>query len=649
MKLNFSPDEEPGFLATRDRLLDRFGAWLGDEHGATPDDADEVAGNAALALDWKWAYADGELGTWRPDDVTGFLLDWCPRKLSVSQSDCVTIPAALGSFMEFLDDQSLLANGSAPLRRLTGTVAEVADEFVAAMGDPSKFGMAKSLFGVAMAEGVDLADPEQLEGWMQRLNDRPEEERRRLLPGPPGLPPAPGPSLPPIAPPDHDSVAESKAAAPILEMFRDLAGFVGGGRKLTQKGNPTLADARALVELLDTGDVVDETIGDRTFRTTTADDLPRLRLIFAWAKKAGVVRVVHGKVIATKRGTALGDDPGASFDRVVDALLAIGPLSSQRFGDRWMAWPDVNAFLDGLSVVLLAAPYAAQGPVATDDIAGMAAEAVLEAFEFPYLDDGQVGGRIGTDVIDIVDAFELAGVVRRLEAKDVDLDLGVRRRRRLGGAVELTPAGIVTAGRLLAEAGFGVPVAGRFADASAVELLTATDAEDLDVLCAELEVWCRRRRPEEAVAELAEAARALDDPALRNLALAAMSDIGAEVAEPFVRGLVADAATRGFALCWLVDEEREDPSALFDAADPYPFVDVLAHRLVTIGPEGFLGTLALYGNHERQIEVIGQLWRAPSTATEPVLAAIGGLHGSKPVVKAARKALFKRRSSRSGG
>ncbi len=74
------------------------------------------------------------------------------------------------------------------------------------------------------------------------------------------------------------------------------------------------------------------------------------------------------------------------------------------------------------------------------------------------------------------------------------------------------------------------------------------------------------------------------------------------------------------------------------------FVDVLANRMVTAGPEGLCETLALAGNHDGQIDVINRLWRSPSTATDAVLAGIGELHPTKVVAKAARKALFKRRT-----
>jgi hypothetical protein len=644
MPLVFGPDDEDGFASAKASLLDRFEDWLGDHHEAPH----QVAAEAGLALDWKWGYGDGDLGRWTRSDIGEFLLDWCPRKLSVAQAECATIPASLASFTAFLGHEGLLAPGSSAVDELARAAVDITHDFVEAMGDVSNFGLAKSLFASAEADGIDMADPDALQEWIAEFNARPEEDRRRVIPDTALAAPGPRrtavkPAMPPVVPPDDAEVAVSRAAAPILAKFAALADFVDAGRKLTQTGNFTLADARALVELLDTGDVMDPKIGNRTFRTTSAADLVGLRQVFVWAKKAGVVRVAHGRVHATKKGLAIAKDPAAFFDRAVDALLAVGPLASQRVVDGWLAWPEVTELLDRFSVVLLSGPYVAQRPLPLEDLCDAATDAVLTAFEFPRSTDDDVARRVVVDVVDMVDALELAGMVRRIDAVDGD-DAELIGRRRLGGSVELTAAGVTTTRRLLVDAGYEAPTAGRFTDASATELFLGTDFDDFTVLSAEIQAWRRRRSPEQAAGELADAVRALPDPALRNLALAVMGDIDLEVAGPEVRSLASDPATRGFALCWLVDHGLEGPSALFDPDDLSWFVDVLAQRVVTRGPEGLSDTLALAGGHDRQVAVIGGLWRMPSTATEFVLAAIGEMHPVKSVAKTGRKALFQRRS-----
>lgn len=322
--------------------------------------------------------------------------------------------------------------------------------------------------------------------------------------------------------------------------------------------------------------------------------------------------------------------------------MAAGPLSSQRLPDRWGAWPDVDALLDRLAPHLLTGPYVVQCPVPIDELAGLAADAVLAAFAFPSLGHDDVQRRVSIDVTDMIDALALAGVVERSGLDQASFDeVG---RRRLGGLVSLTPAGVVTVRRLLEDAGYDAPVAGRLAEATATELLMGTDGCGFAGFWSELQAWRRRRSPGDALRELAAAAGGLDDPALRNLALAAMADIGGPAAEAEVRALAGRPEVRGAALCWLVDQGHEAHEALFVPAEPGPFVDVLAHRLVKGGPEAMVATLALAGTHEAQIALLATLWRSPSPATEAVLVALGDTHLSKAVAKAARKAAFQRRS-----
>lgn len=445
MGMMFGPNDEDAFLATRAALLDRFGRWLRDQQQTPEQHAAEMAGDAGLALDWKWSYFDGHLGTWRTRDVHEFLLEWCPRKLSVSQADCLSIPGSLVAFSAFLHAEGLLSPGSSSLAALAETAAALAEEFVAAMGDASNFGLAKSLFSAASADGVDMSDPDRVQTWMAEFNARPEQERRRVIPDSALAAPT-RPVLPPVTLPGDAEVAASQAAAPILETFVRFASFVGAGRKLTQTGNLTLADARALVDLLGTGDAIDERIGDRTFKTRSAAELPRLGQIVAWARKAGVVRVAHGRVIATKAGLAMAGDPAAFFDRAVDALLAIGPLTSQRDPNRWLAWPEVNELLDRFALHLLAGPYVAQRPVPIGDLASVAAGAVLDVFEFASLGDDDVARRVGNDVVDVIDALELAGMVRRSGITEEPATKVIGRLRQ-GGCVELTAAGMATTQR----------------------------------------------------------------------------------------------------------------------------------------------------------------------------------------------------------
>ncbi len=108
--------------------------------------------------------------------------------------------------------------------------------------------------------------------------------------------------------------------------LRGLTRWVGTGRGLTQTGRIRLADAKGLVELLQTGDMIDRKTGDRVFRTTTSDELPGLTLAVSWAKAAGLVRVVKGRLVPVKKGQALLDRPLDLWDRAFDAFPSLGAV-----------------------------------------------------------------------------------------------------------------------------------------------------------------------------------------------------------------------------------------------------------------------------------------------------------------------------------
>lgn len=64
--------------------------------------------------------------------------------------------------------------------------------------------------------------------------------------------------------------------------------------KLTQAGQVTMAGARHLVGLLDTGDEMDQIIGARVFGMRSSAELPHRAAVLAWAKAVGLVGVVRG-------------------------------------------------------------------------------------------------------------------------------------------------------------------------------------------------------------------------------------------------------------------------------------------------------------------------------------------------------------------
>ncbi|MFN2504173.1 MAG: hypothetical protein ABR540_08080, partial [Acidimicrobiales bacterium] len=81
--MRFGVEDEAAFQSRCDELLEDYAGWLQRQQ---PRGAD--AGDARVALGWKWGYAGGDLATWTVEDLDEFLLEWCPRKLSMPPEEC---------------------------------------------------------------------------------------------------------------------------------------------------------------------------------------------------------------------------------------------------------------------------------------------------------------------------------------------------------------------------------------------------------------------------------------------------------------------------------------------------------------------------------------------------------------------------------
>lgn len=131
---------------------------------------------------------------------------------------------------------------------------------------------------------------------------------------------------------DMDAAATS---ARRLRQVTALTRWAGSGHKLTQTGQLTMADARHLVGLLDTGDQIDPTIGERVFHTRSSADLSGLTTVLAWARATGLVRVIGGRLVAVKKNQRLLEQPTAlwavmfaAFDRLAPVICPSGWYAS---------------------------------------------------------------------------------------------------------------------------------------------------------------------------------------------------------------------------------------------------------------------------------------------------------------------------------
>ncbi len=108
-------------------------------------------------------------------------------------------------------------------------------------------------------------------------------------------------------------------AAPAVRRMRVFADWVGAGRPLTQTGRLRRADALALVDLLETGDVLDP-----RFPIHSSGELHWLNLWIEWAKACRLVRVVHGRIVPVGKNAGLLDRPLVLVARILEALPRLG-------------------------------------------------------------------------------------------------------------------------------------------------------------------------------------------------------------------------------------------------------------------------------------------------------------------------------------
>ncbi len=608
MRTRFGVDDEEAFFATRDALVE---SYLGAVEG--PEDPPDGF-VASTMLDYKWGYGDGHITRWRRVDIEDLLLGFFPRKVTLDEEDLLHVVPDAADFLSFLDRQGLLRGD--PLPDLQATARGFVPAFVDAMSDPANFGMAKGLFGQLDTEGVDIEDEAAVQHWLDDPDTRLDTESDESF-GSDGIEPA---AFPPIdLPPRAELEVAARASAPLARLTA-FAKSVGGGRKLTQKGYLTLADARELVTSLGTGDTLDGRIGEHVFRTRSSAELPVLDHTFRWARAAGFVKVRHRRVSTTKRGDALGSDPLQDWGLASDGLVKLESAGTGEDPRTFLGWDDAVRWLaEWLPVAL----YGGSGLAADrlQEIVWNSIEADYLVSSDPSIREGQ-RTVVGHAVDRIVDPFVELGAIAVTDGK-----------------FALTPLGLWGTNRWLRAKGEIAPVVGELADAGAAELLAACAEMPLEVAEQEIRAWIEAR-PETATSELAEVAHS---GALPMMALHALSFAGPG-AEAEVRAMLKGEDLRPQALLWLVGNGFEDASALSPETMRSLLVETLAVQVDAAGPIAAVAHFQGLGPEDEQIAMLEGLLHAEHPRTSELLGLIGRHHPTKAVAKAARKTAFRRGS-----
>lgn len=358
MRTHFDPTEAEEFEAAKDLLVRRCLAWA-DQWHLTLDPF--VLG---AALDYRHNGVDGRLTFWTAELARTFLLVWMPRTVSANPEDVSSAPESLRTLVRYLHHTELVEARGDSLAGVEAAITAAATEFPQAMADRRNFGVAKFWTMTAIESGVDPNDQAAMNGFVEQVRAGSIEHDSgalqhiitRRFEGGEAIP-ARAPMMPVISLPPEHALAEVTDSSSLVRQLRALVDWLGhDGRALTETGQLKLADARELVARLDTGDVIDPVIGDRTFRTNSSAELTELGLIIAWATKIRLVRVVKNRLVPIAKARPLLRDGRALWNRAFDVIVELGDevLGSSWCGPRLLAElydetvPDVLRTLYGM-------------------------------------------------------------------------------------------------------------------------------------------------------------------------------------------------------------------------------------------------------------------------------------------------------------
>jgi hypothetical protein len=627
----FGPEQEDEFEAAREELVQRFETSTGSRLGWAARDV----------LEYKWQYFDANLTEWSVDDVEALLFEILPAKVNLGPNDAGDLIAGFAAFLRFLSTEGLLSEGTG--ERLAKRVEDAQVPFEAAMNDEERFSPGKRLVAEMIADGVDPTDQEAMDRWMTGFNERSFEERDRVL----------GPSLerrrravdagaepltrlPPVVLAPEDEVREAARTAVISRQVRDLVDFVGSGRKLTDKGNLTLADGKALVAVLGTADTVEWQHGEARGSVRSSQNLREVDLVFRLALAAGFLEQ------PSARSVGVGPEAGLLESEPLEAaLVEVGLVQHDRgkdhYGFGWYA-EDLD---EGLTRLLLDL-YVETEPLAIDEFTEEFWEDLQDLYDLDDVEEHKL------EMHQRLMEFSARRALHRLSALGVLEESGIETVQsqwggtdEFGGTVTLTPLGTWLVHRMLAAVA-DVPVAGSLAEVAADELLIrAADLPD-DIARVELEVWLRAHG-DAAVALLVEALPGANETG-RVMAFRALVDVGPPAAEAMAR-LADDPDLRAYGLMWQVKSGLAEEGVLDAGGDSELLIRTLSALLTLWGPEVMPSWLDTVAGAPDACAAIEETWRVRLPETDAVLATLGSFHPRKDVAKAARRSLFKFRSS----
>ena len=407
MRTWFEIEETDVYLTVRETLLRRCAAWTASRGLAM------VPSLAEALLDSRHFSTDGRLGYWTPAQVERALLHWVPGKVTAAPEDLLGAPETLRSLLRYLEATGLRDPRGATVAENEAAIDAAAAEFSAAVADPGRYGLAKTM---ALAAGLD--NPEAIEAFLQEGPGTPPD----VDPGVVQAAMARQARLPalnaerkmtqlPVRLPAPDELATAAEHSKVVAQFRALAEWLRPqGRELTVAKNIRPADARELVILLGAG--------DEGLKFRSASELPGLSLVVGWALQARIIRRQGIRLLPVAKARPLLADAEALWQRAFEAAFAISDVVCRP------AWADeppspVQQTFDVVVPDVLASIYSMVEPVPVPRVAESVWQGVEARFDLAHVSSyalESLRARTNRDVEHVFDAFEALGAVTSVRA-----------------------------------------------------------------------------------------------------------------------------------------------------------------------------------------------------------------------------------------
>lgn len=499
-----------------DELLAGFAAWAA-AHGREGDLA--VVSSALEFRD----RAGGDPRQWSPCQIRTLMRQWFPRTVTLREAELPSVVPALHGMVDFLTEGS-----DRDPADLHAEIERNEAEFLAAVADERRFGLAKFWTACMLRHGVDLEDRDQVRRFVADAADGSIPFDRQTATTILRRPPADvgfdeQPAMPPVVLPPPERLPALAESARLTGRLRAFADWLGEGRPLTPNQRLRIDDARDLASLLG----LDQRHRDGA---SSGADLPEVALLVEWARAAGVVRVAADRLVPAGTPAALLNRPLELWQHAFSALDRLGETVCATTEDGPSVLGEV---FDEVVRQLWRCLYTAGGTaIPVELLVELIRENLGEQFSVarhPLL--GKMTDLMWRwELASVLGAMELLGAIE----SSVVSEPGERERLvELSGIEEpdltlvaLTPLAIWAVRESLVDAGFAAPD---------VHELTGIDAKDLyehlyqapqPIVDTALALWAGVRKPADAAAELARFAQEAPSPGTRRFLKAGLAHTG---------------------------------------------------------------------------------------------------------------------------